>query len=87
MRAECLYRRFMPKIADAPAGRMPTIRLCVDQHVPQKAPPRPPLAKRARTISGLSQAEFPRVYGIPSSPSVPALVVVSLDILAHISRL
>ncbi len=26
---------------------------------------RPPLAKRARTISGLSQAEFSRVYGIP----------------------
>ena len=25
----------------------------------------PPLAKRARTISGLSQAEFSRVYGIP----------------------
>jgi putative transcriptional regulator len=26
---------------------------------------RPSLAKRARTISGLSQAEFSRVYGIP----------------------
>lgn len=25
----------------------------------------PPLAKRARTISGLSQNEFARVYGIP----------------------
>jgi len=26
---------------------------------------RPPIAKRARTISGLSQNEFARVYGIP----------------------
>ena len=34
-------RRFMPKIADAPPGRMATIRLRVDQHVPAAAPRRP----------------------------------------------
>jgi len=34
-------RRFMPKIAEAPAGRMATIRLRVDQHYPSASARRP----------------------------------------------